>query len=309
MSAGCCTMSPARDSGPSEAPVEVTGKRGASTANPVSAHASNSWVNFAGSPLYPWANTMSGRRPPAAGRYSSVGSCRVGALLTPIGSTAGRLVSSYASCTCVNDASEVGAAAAVVVLVVEVVLAAVDPADAHAVVTRAARASGASTRARSTAGIVPRRSPHRRPTGAGPSPLVGGRRWSQTQVDEEVEMAEMTQQQSATMEQLRADVREAEELLVELGRETVQATLDAWRARIDNLRLQVELGRMEVDDEVTESIGGAESSWATARDRLTAASLEVSDIRVALAEGLRAARADLQAAVDLAQERIEAARR
>ncbi len=122
-------------------------------------------------------------------------------------------------------------------------------------------------------------------------------------------MAEMTQQQSATMEQLRADVREAEELLVELGRETVQATLDAWRARIDNLRLQVELGRMEVDDEVTESIGGAESSWATARDRLTAASLEVSDIRVALAEGLRAARADLQAAVDLAQERIEAARR
>ena len=122
-------------------------------------------------------------------------------------------------------------------------------------------------------------------------------------------MAEMTQQQSETMEQLRADVREAEELLVDLGRETVQATLDAWRARIDNLRLQVELGRMEVDDEVTESIGGAESSWATARDRLTAASLEVSDIRIALAEGLRAARADLQAAVDLAQERIEAARR
>jgi hypothetical protein len=122
-------------------------------------------------------------------------------------------------------------------------------------------------------------------------------------------MAEMTQQQSETMEQLRADVREAEELLVELGRETVQATLDAWRARIDNLRLQVELGRMEVDDEVTQSIGGAESSWAAARDRLTAASLEVSDIRVALAEGLRAARADLQAAVDLAQERIEAARR
>ncbi len=122
-------------------------------------------------------------------------------------------------------------------------------------------------------------------------------------------MAEMTQQQSETMEQLRADVREAEELLVDLGRETVQATLDVWRARIDNLRLQVELGRMEVDDEVTESIGGAESSWATARDRLTAASLEVSDIRVALAEGLRAARADLQAAVDLAQERIEAARR
>ena len=49
--------------------------------------------------------------------------------------------------------------------------------------------------------------------------------------------------------------------------------------------------------------------WATARDRLTAASLEASDVRVALTEGLRAARADLRAAVDLAQERIEAARR
>ena len=309
MSAGCCTMSPARDSGPSDAPVEVMGKRGASTANPASAHAWNSWVNFEGSPLYPWANTINGRRPPAAGRYSSVGSGRVGALRTPIGSTAGRLVSSYGSCTCVTGASEVGAAAPAVVLVVEVDLAAVDPAAAHAVVTSAATASGASTRARSTAGIVPRRPPERRPTGAGPSPLVGGRRRSQTRVDEEVDMAEMTQQQSETMEQLRADVRETEELLVELGRETVQATLDAWRARIDNLRLQVELGRMEIDDEVTESIGGAESSWATARDRLTAASLEVSDIRIALTEGLRAARADLQAAVDLAQERIEAARR
>jgi hypothetical protein len=122
-------------------------------------------------------------------------------------------------------------------------------------------------------------------------------------------MAEMTQHQSETVEQLRADVREAEELLVELGRDTVRATLDAWRARIDNLRIQVELGRMDVDDEVSDSIGGAESVWATARDRLTAASLEASDVRVALTEGLRAARADLQAAVDLAQERIEAARR
>jgi hypothetical protein len=127
-------------------------------------------------------------------------------------------------------------------------------------------------------------------------------------MDEEVDMAEMTDQRTETMEQLRADVREAEELLVELGRETVQATLDAWRARIDNLRIQVELGRMEVDDEVTTSIGSAESVWATARDRLNAASLEASDVRVALTEGLRAARADLQAAVDLAQERIEAAR-
>ena len=122
-------------------------------------------------------------------------------------------------------------------------------------------------------------------------------------------MAEMTRQQTETVEQLRHDVREFEELLVELGRETVRATLDAWRARIDNLRLQVDLGRMEVDDEVSASIGGAESTWASARDRLTAASLEVSDVRSVLSEGLESARAELQAAVDLAQERIEAARR
>jgi hypothetical protein len=121
-------------------------------------------------------------------------------------------------------------------------------------------------------------------------------------------MAEMTREQTETIEQLRHDVREFQELLVELGRETVQATLDAWRARIDNLRLQVDLGRMEVDDEVGESIGRAETAWAAARDRLTAASFEASDVRLALSEGLEAARSDLQAAVDLAQERIEAAR-
>jgi hypothetical protein len=122
-------------------------------------------------------------------------------------------------------------------------------------------------------------------------------------------MTEMTLEQTEMLEQLRRDVRDFEEQLVALGRETVRATLEAWRARIDNLRLQAELGRMDADDEVSAAIGSADSVWATTHDRLLVASEEASDVRAALAEGMRSARADLQAAVDLAQERIEAARR
>jgi hypothetical protein len=121
-------------------------------------------------------------------------------------------------------------------------------------------------------------------------------------------MSELTVERDATLEEVKQEVRELRGLLVQFGRETVEATLEAWRARVDNLRVQASLGRMDAHDDVEASIEQAETTLGTARRRLDALLDEADDVRGALAEGLRSARSDLSAAVELAEERIEAGR-
>lgn len=121
-------------------------------------------------------------------------------------------------------------------------------------------------------------------------------------------MSEMTAERDATLEEVRQEVQELRDLLVQLGRETVEATLEAWRARVDNLRVQASLGRMDARDDVETSIEEAESTLGVVRRRLGALLDEADDVRGALVEGLRSARSDLSSAVELAEERIEAGR-
>lgn len=121
-------------------------------------------------------------------------------------------------------------------------------------------------------------------------------------------MSEATVTRDETLAELRAEVRELQATLVRLGQETVRSTLDAWRARLDNLRVQVDLARMEGRDEVREALEQAESVWRASRERLLAMVAETGDVRDAVTEGLESARSDLSAAVELAEERIEAGR-
>jgi chromosome segregation ATPase len=121
-------------------------------------------------------------------------------------------------------------------------------------------------------------------------------------------MSEMTVERDATLEEVKQEVHELRGLLTQLGRETVEATLEAWRARVDNLRVQARLGRMDVQDDVEASIDEAESTLGAVRRRLGALLDEADDVRGALVEGLRSARSDLSSAVEMAEERIEAGR-
>ena len=121
-------------------------------------------------------------------------------------------------------------------------------------------------------------------------------------------MSEISTKQAETLDGLRAKVRDLEHLVVELGRETVDATVEAARARIDTLRVQADLGRMDARDGVNEQFGDVEGAFQAVRQRFNALTDESSDVGVALLEGLRSARSDLRAAVDLAQERVDAER-
>ena len=113
-------------------------------------------------------------------------------------------------------------------------------------------------------------------------------------------------ERSERVDELKRKVRELEGVIVALGRETTDAILEAWKARIDGLRVQADLGRMEMRDETAGFVDDAEAVWRTARTRLEALSDEASDVGTALIEGMRSARSDLRDAVGTAQERIDA---
>ena len=121
-------------------------------------------------------------------------------------------------------------------------------------------------------------------------------------------MTETATERRETVEALTTKLREVEHLVIELGRDTVEALADAARARVETLRVQLDLGRMDVRDELAEPLNEAELAIVQVRERFDAFSHESADVGTALAEGVRSARADMKAAVDLAQERIEAER-
>ncbi len=111
-----------------------------------------------------------------------------------------------------------------------------------------------------------------------------------------------------TVEALRTKVRELEELLIQLGRETVDAVVDAARARIDTLRVRADLGRMDARDEVSAELADVDQLLRTAEQRAEGLTAESSDVGAALVEGVRSARSDIAAAVELARERLAAGR-
>ncbi len=116
----------------------------------------------------------------------------------------------------------------------------------------------------------------------------------------------MATERSERVEELTQKVRELEELIIQLGRESTDAILEVWKARIDALRVQADLGRMELRDDTAGPLDAAEAAWSGARTRLDSLTSEATDVGTALIEGLRSARSDLRAAVGLAQARIEA---
>ena len=113
-------------------------------------------------------------------------------------------------------------------------------------------------------------------------------------------------ERSERVEELTQKVRELEELIIQLGRESTDAILEVWKARIDALRVQADLGRMELRDDTAGLLDAAEAAWSGARVRMDSLTSEATDVGTALIEGLRSARSDLRAAVGLAQARIEA---
>jgi hypothetical protein len=101
---------------------------------------------------------------------------------------------------------------------------------------------------------------------------------------------------------LRGWERHAEEV----GRETVEARLDAWQARIDALRVRAHLGRLDGGDRANAVVDRLDDRLDAARGRLQELTLAARDVWTALDEAYASARDELRAGEELARERIEA---
>lgn len=85
----------------------------------------------------------------------------------------------------------------------------------------------------------------------------------------------MTARTGSTLDTLaHLERREAE--AERLGRETVQARLDAWRARIEELRIKAHLAGLDARDEASAPIARLDARFERARDRLHELAREAS---------------------------------
>lgn len=89
-----------------------------------------------------------------------------------------------------------------------------------------------------------------------------------------------------------------------VGRETLEARLDAWQARIQALRIQTHLAGLDARDEAVAPLARIEVRLDHSRDRLRELARESADVWTVLIEAYESTRDELAAATRLIEERV-----
>ncbi len=89
-----------------------------------------------------------------------------------------------------------------------------------------------------------------------------------------------------------------------VGRETLEARLDAWQARIQALRIQAHLAGLDARDQAAAPLARMEARLDHSRDRLRELARESADVWTVLVEAYESTRDELAAASSLVQERV-----
>ncbi len=87
--------------------------------------------------------------------------------------------------------------------------------------------------------------------------------------------------------------------LEQLGR-----ALDAWRSRIDELLVQLDLAAMDAREDIRSRIDGAENAYLAARSRLSDARADAGSNLASARQGVESLLSDLQQAYDSAVEAL-----
>lgn len=91
-------------------------------------------------------------------------------------------------------------------------------------------------------------------------------------------------------------------------RDGFHAQLDAWRGRIDELRLQADLAEMEARDELTSLLEDVERAYGVAQSHLDRAGDHTAETLETLRRGTRQVLADLETAVEVAAKKLSETR-
>ncbi|KAA0234996.1 MAG: hypothetical protein JJLCMIEE_01258 [Acidimicrobiales bacterium] len=78
----------------------------------------------------------------------------------------------------------------------------------------------------------------------------------------------MSETERDSIAELKAEVGELRERMAELNKKVLDAQLEAWRSRFDELDLQTHLGGMDLRDKVQPILDQLNDQWAKARAQL-----------------------------------------
>lgn len=112
-------------------------------------------------------------------------------------------------------------------------------------------------------------------------------------------MTETTESRS-----LEDRIHQLEQQVRRLNEEVLQGQLDDWKARIDQLEVQMRLGSMEARDEVRPLVEQLRNKWLDAREQLDKAQSAAGDAFASVRDGVKRAMSDLGDALDDAVKRL-----
>jgi DNA repair exonuclease SbcCD ATPase subunit len=127
-----------------------------------------------------------------------------------------------------------------------------------------------------------------------------GEAWEVLVRDLEGGLAQLESEATVAKADLEAELAETRESY----REAVRNQLDAWRAGVERLRLQVTLGEMEARDELNDLLERVDDAYRVARQQLGKVEDDTAETLDVLRAGARRVLDDLAAAVDAAWKRF-----
>jgi predicted nucleic acid-binding Zn-ribbon protein len=103
---------------------------------------------------------------------------------------------------------------------------------------------------------------------------------------------------------LEKRIDDLEDQVSKLNDALLQSQLDDWKARIDQLEVQVHLGQMQARQQLTPLVEQLRNRWLDAREQLDRAQSAAGDALTSLRAGVRSAVKDLGDAFDEAVRRL-----
>ena len=96
---------------------------------------------------------------------------------------------------------------------------------------------------------------------------------------------------------LETKIRKLEDRETDLRKQLAEAQLDQWQGRIENLEVQMHLGAMEANDELTALMNRVRARWADARQQFERGISTASSVGDTVRAGLENAVQDLRKAL------------
>jgi predicted nucleic acid-binding Zn-ribbon protein len=106
------------------------------------------------------------------------------------------------------------------------------------------------------------------------------------------------------MEALQNQITALQEQLAETRQQLVDAQLDQWKGRIDELEVQMSLGRMEAQEQLEPMVEQLRNRWLDAQTQIRSASTTAGDVFTALRMSVEQAMEQVREGARTARSRI-----